>query len=208
MTILFLVLLILIVLIVSLYLTKHEAAGELVQNKKLLKGSQKLLGYAGFSTLVEKKNFNTRLVCVVGADCSGRSHLAKMISKKGFTLINTEKMKPPEIRREFSIGSVSPTATAGEKAKFKAQVEVARKKKYVIDGKFSDDDLHRIFKGKGYDRNFILIFVQPKPDCAARWSKLTGRPKEEYSEVLKESETYLKSLKDYRLYIIKNNFQD
>ena len=93
---------------------------------------------------------------MVGASHSGRKHLAKMIGKKfGHKVVENSGRDIPAIRKEFYIAGPAIDASEAEKKKAKDHIEREKKNKFVIEGKFTDSDLERLFKGKSYRvRNF------------------------------------------------------
>ena len=213
-----------VIVVICCCMNAVEGNAELVQNKIQPVNEHKILNYANFSKFIEKKSKTMkgiRLICVIGADLSGRTKLAQLIGKHcGHQVVEDkmvkkttmgETMKPrklQDIRREFIIQNVPLDASPSEVAKHKARIATERKKQFVISGNFSDADLDVLFKGKNYNRNFLLLFVQPKEDLAGRWSKLTGHPKEDYDVLLKESSKLLNSYKNHRIYVVKNEFND
>lgn len=193
----------------SAYVAAHKPAqgtGELVQNKKQLRGEQITLSNKDFESFVDRRRLNTRLVYVGGAHLSGKTHFAEMIAKKfGFTHINGCGKTPQEVRREIRIEDG--TSDGSSKAAVAKKIAVEReKRKYVICGEFSDEELALVFKGRGHNRNFIFLFVIPQEDAAAAWRKCTGHDKEEYSKVLEETDKLLKAHKKYKMYLVKNSF--
>lgn len=204
-----LLILLFIIIIAGCYYWSKSGSAELVENKTLLKSKVQKLGYANFSSFIEKKALKNRLICIVGADHSGRTHLANMISKKyGHKMIKKEGQDIPKIRQEFYIEGVKIDMSPADKKKAKENIEKSKHNKFVIVGNFNNEDLSRLFKGKGYNRNFLLIFVQPKVGLGLRWSKVTGLAKTDYEDVLKKSDEVLKGLKEYRVYILHNEFDD
>ncbi len=202
---LYLLLFIIIVIAGYYYYSSKPGGMELIQNKTLLKGKQYRLGYANFESFISKKKLDSRLICVIGAKSSGSKYLANLISKKyGHKVISQDGKDTPQIRKEFYIENVDYSDKTNSKLRIKGEL----KKKYVIEGIFDDKELSRLFKGKGYNRNFILIFVEPKQGMGLKWSKLTGRPREEYEDMIKESKKILENITNYRVYILQNNFSD
>ncbi len=201
---------ILIIVIMSAYVAAHknpQGSAEIVQNKKQLKSEQIVLSNKDFESFVDRRKLKSRLVYIGGAHLSGKTHLAKMIAKKmGFEHINGCEKTPQEVRRMIRIDD-SPGESKSEKAAVEKRIAVEReKRKYVICGDFSDDELSVLFKGRGHNRNFIFLFVVPQEDAAAAWRKCTGHEKEEYSKVLSETNKLLKEHKKYRMYLVKNSF--
>lgn len=205
-----LILLIFIVLICCLgYMASKDGSAELVENKVLLKSKVQKLGYANFTSFLEKKKLKSRLICITGAKNSGRMFLAEQISKKyGHKIIQQGDRDIPKIRQEFYIEGEKSDMSPAEKSRVKENIKREKNKKYVIVGHFDDDDLARLFKGKNYNRNFLLLFVWPKNGLGLRWSKLTGKEKSEYDNVIAETDKLLARLKKYRVYGIPNDFND
>lgn len=213
MKILLILFFIIVIICVCIYCSSDvSGAVELVLNKTTLVDKKTTLGYANFESFVNSKKLNFHLICIIGADKSGRSHLAKMISKKyDYKVIDERDDKGkrrdiPNIRKEYFIDNIPIGATAAEIAGHKKRILTEKNKRYVITGDFTDDDLERLFKGNNYNRNFLLLFVQPKDDRALVWSRLTNEPREDYGKLLDNTKKILASHKRYRIYILQNDF--
>ena len=205
-----LLLLFVLVIVIGVNFFQTSGAAEIVQNKKQLRPEQIQLVNRDFESFVNKRKLKGRLIYIGGAHLSGKTHLAKMIAKKfGYTHINGCNKRPQEVRREIKIDdSVPPNAKPAEKASIAKKIANEREsRKYVICGDFSDEDLGKLFKGKGHNRNFIYLFVQPQEDSALAWKKCTGNEKSEYDNVLAETKALLKANKKYRMYLVKNDFR-
>lgn len=186
----------LLLIIIVIGFAQAEGSAQLVLNKTKYKNKHHHLGNANFDSFLKHDLSKIRLICIVGADKSGRTHLAQSIAKKyGHTVLPTEGKQLTDIRREFAV-----------KPKSSADIQKGNKKKFIIEGKFSDEDLARLFKGKPIDRNFLLLFVNPLPSYAYRWSKHTGLEKATYEKLVEDAARLLKTYKKYRLYIVKNDF--
>lgn len=211
----YILLLIIVIIIFVAYTQPPEITGgaELVLNKTKLVNKHTNLGYANFTSFMELKDFNFHLVCIIGEDKSGRSHLASLLEKKGYTVINErnekgKRIKIPKLRQQFYIENMPPlnSLTEDEIKQHRDRIDSQRKKKYVITGNFTEDDLGRLFKGNSFNRNFLLLFTRPKKDSANAWHKATGEPKEGYDAFCKKSDALLKTYKNYRIYTVQNDY--
>lgn len=193
-------LLFIIIICAGMYYYSTSGSAELVENKIKHVNNKKMLGYKNFTSFLDKKELNNHLVCVIGTRFSGRTYFSKLLAAKyKYQIISQDgNVSAPAIRKEFFI----------DNNKNPADIEKLTKKKYIIEGMFDDTELKRIFKGKNYNRNFLLIFIQPKEGCAFKWHKITGKPKEDYDTMLKESNKLLAQITKYRVYILQNDFTD
>jgi dephospho-CoA kinase len=190
--------LLIFIIILAIAISFSMGDGELKLNKTTYKSVHKILSSANFKNFMDKSKFIGRLICITGADYSGRTHLANLIAKKhNYTVISAKDKTPQEIRKIFKITPKS-----------SADLEKRKKEKFIIEGKLSDEQMRVIFKGKNYNRNFLLLFVQPKPDVALKWSKRTKQPKSDFAALLKESDALLKQHKKYTVYVVKNDFKN
>lgn len=207
-----LILFIIVVVIIVCCMQTQTGNAELVLNKTKSVNKHVKLGYANFESFLDAKKINYHLVCIIGMDLSGRSHLAKMLAKKyGYTVIDERdgkgKMrKIPDLRKEFYIANVPPDASISEAAQHKKRIEAEKNKHIVISGNFTEEDLGRLFKGNNYNRNFLLLYVHPKDGADFRWAKCTNSNKADYKKLQQESDQLLKKYKNYRIYIVQNDF--
>ena len=187
-------------------------AAEFIENKTTIKPVHHMLGNANFKSLIQHRDDlgKHRLICIIGVDRSGRTHLANMIAKKfGHKIINDrvdgKKLDAPALRKQFFIPDRDLTQPKAAEDK---RIAEAKKQKFVLAGHYTEEDLSRIFKGKGRNRNFLLIFVQPKEGCALKWQKMTGGDRNAYDDLRAYSEKYMNSFKKYRFFVIQNDFTD
>jgi hypothetical protein len=158
-------------------------------------------------SFVDKATFKFRLVYVTGADLSGRTHLAKMIAKKhGYEYLdereNGKVISAPDMRKKFFLDVTGKTASEREKQRDNA-------KKYVLSGCWGAHDLKRIFKGEPINKNVSIIFVKPDPEKAAAWSKVSKKPKDDFKQILSESEKLFKELStSFLLNVVINRYAD
>ncbi len=132
----------LLVLVVILYLlSSKDGAAELVENKTTLIHKVLTLGNANFSSFINKRDLKKyRLICIIGADKSGRTHLADMIAKKfGHKVLDDKnmgkKIDAPAIRKHFYIADVDEGKNlSAEKERIKKEKE----NRFVIQGNFTE----------------------------------------------------------------------
>ena len=212
-----LLLLFIFVIIIGISYYYHNyvmvASGAITQNKKLHKGEHLVLANKNFDSFVDKRNLNSRLIYITGPNKSGKMHLAKLIAKKNkYEIVDAKGKTPQEIRRQIKISDVPKDCSKSDISREKARIEKEKStKKYIIVGKYLDDDLKILFKGKGYNRNFIFLYVQPQTGCEAAFGKaldIHGEDKKTlYAEIQSENNKLLKDLKEYRIYIVKNCYK-
>lgn len=211
-----LLIMLLIIVIISLLVFKGsadtvEGARELMVNREESKGKVYEHSYSNFSSFIAsmakkiKKSSFPRLICVIGADLSGRSHLAKMIEKKyDYKYIdereNGKKIDMPRIREKFFVDINNLRGKDRERAQNNA-------KKYVISGNFSPDDLHRLFKGDPLNRNFVLLFVKPRKEVSRVWKSATKKSDDDYAKMISEGNRLLDAVaKEFKVNVVKNKF--
>jgi hypothetical protein len=203
-------LLLFLVLLIVIFRGSAEGAKEARVHRASKKGKIVAHSSKNLKSFISKAIFKYRLVCVVGANLSGRTHLAKMIAQKhGYTYIDEHRdglggktLDAPAIRRQFYVDAEG--STAEERARKRKAA-----KKYVISGCFHAADLRRLFKGASINKNAIIIFVKPDPEKAAAWSKVTKKNKDEYKTVLRESENLFKELSTlFLMNVVVNRYND
>ncbi len=210
--ILLLLLLLVVIAGAIYYYNSNVVAAGIIQNKTKLTGEHVTVSSKDFDSFLNRK-INSRLVYIAGADKSGKMHLANMLAKKyGYKVVDGKGQKTQAVRATIRIADTPREATEKERVKDKARIESEKdKRKYIVVGKYSDEELEKIFIGKGYNRNFVFLYVMPQPGCETAFGKVMDLhgddKKDNYKSVLAESQSLLKSHKLYRLYIVKNCYK-
>jgi len=203
----FLLLLFIFILVLAIITFRPTGAAELVLNKTTYKNTHVELGAADFNSLLDRKDLDYRLICVIGEDKSGRTHFANMIAKKFGQKVLSIKYKKDisPARREIRIIPNEKDSLEKQKEYIKNEV---KKRRFVVEGRLTDEQIGKLFKGRNYNRNFLLFFIKPvdSNEAANKWCKHTGFDKKQYEELVKESDKFLKEHKKYRTYLVKNTF--